>query len=188
MLVTPLHISQTVLSMLGMFMLLASVSAQSVIFSPDQWPKRWERAMHHQPMNGHIVPGKLNRVDFKRVNHRQKNHQGWGQQRDDNRYTRSRTPEYNYQAYNRYERAPINDGSYLLNRSMPGYYGNAIPNYPNMYQGMYPNMYGNNYSGNYPGAYSGLGMPGYGMPGLGLGYPAPIYMAPGIYPGGAYPW
>lgn len=177
------HLSQTILSMLGMFLLLSSVYAQSIIFSSDQWPKRWERAMQYQPMSGHVVPEKIRSNNFKRVTHRKKNHRGWGQQRNEKRYSRSRTPEYNYQSYNRYEGAPVNNGSYPLYGSPTGYYGNSIPAYP----GMYPN----NYSGIYPGAYSGLGMPGYGVPGYGmpgLGFPAPLYMAPGIYPGGGYPW
>lgn len=191
------HISQTVLLILSMFLLLSSVYAQSIIFSSDQWPKRWERAMQHQPMNGHVVPDKMQINNFKRVTYRKKNHQGWGQQRNEKRYSRSRTPEYNYQSYNRHEGAPINNGSNSLYGSPTGYYGNSIHTYPNMNQGMYPGMYPNNYSGIYPGTYSGMGMPGYGVPGygipgLGLPYPAPLYMAPGIYPGvypgGGYPW
>lgn len=173
------HINQTVLLILGMFLLLSSVSAQSIVFSSDQWPKRWERAMQHQSMSGHVVQGKLKKVNFKRVSYREKNRQGWGQQRNEKHYSRSRTPEYNYQSYPLYGGAPINNGL------QSGYYGNSIPVYPGIYQGMYPGIY--------PDVYSGLGMPGYGfpgygMPGLGLGYPSPIFMAPGIYPSGGYPW
>lgn len=184
------HISQRILLILSMFLLLNTVYAQSIIFSSDQWPKRWERAMHHQPMNGHMVNGKIRKTNFRKVSHREKSHQGWGQRRNEKRYSRSRTPEYNYRANNHNQRSQINNRSYIDYGAAPDisteYYGRQFSTYPNVYQGVYPGTY----SGlGFPGyGVPGYGIPGYGIPATGLGYPSPLYMAPGIFPGGAYPW
>lgn len=197
------HISQTILLMLCMFLLLSSVYAQSIVFSSDQWPKRWERAMHHQPMNGHLEPEKRHRNNFKKVSYREKNHQGWGQQRNKKRYSRSRTPEYNYQSNNMNPGMRLNNNSYSNSGLTTGNYGNSIPVYPRTYSGFGVPGYGMPGYGvpgygmpgygvsgyGVPGyGVSGYGVPGYGVPGYGvpgLGFPAPTFMAPGM---GGYPW
>lgn len=180
------HISLNTLLVSGMFLLLNNVQAQSIIFSPDQWPKRWERAMQNQPMNGHMVSARYQRnsshTNDQRNGVHKVSHQGWGQQPDEKRHRRSRTPEYNYESHNRYEVDPLKQryalpgtlsnsygyGSY----SAPGYYGSTIPAYPYMPATTYPGVY--------PGIYPGAGIPG-------LPYAAPLYMGPGIYPGARYP-
>jgi len=194
------HISQKILLILSMFLLLNTVYAQSIIFSSDQWPKRWERAMHHQPMNGHMVDEKIRKNNFRKVSHREKSHQGWGQRRNEKRYSRSRTPEYNYRENGHNQRSQINNGSYLGYGAAPNpaseYYGRQFSAYPNVYQGVYPGSYsglgfpgyGIPRYGNPGYGIPGYGVPGYGISGPGLAYPSPLHMAPGIFPGSAYPW
>ena len=193
--ITSKHITQKILLILSMFLLLDTAYAQSIIFSSDQWPKRWERAMHHQPMNGQVIEEKSRKNNFRKVTHRKKSHQGWGQQRNEKRYTRSRTPEYNYRENGHNQRSYINNGSYIGYGAAPdmatGYYGQDFSVYPNVYQGVYPGAYtGLGFPGyGLPGyGVPGYGVPGYGIPGIGLGYPSPFYMAPGMFPGSAYPW
>lgn len=193
------HITQKILLILSMFLLLNTVYAQSIIFSSDQWPKRWERAMHHRPMNGHMVTEKYRKNNYRKVSYREKSHQGWGQQRNQKRYSRSRTPEYNYRANMNNQRSQINNASYLgygaaqapVSTRNNEYYGRQFPAYQNVYQGVYPGSY----SGLVLPGYgipqygnSGYGIPGYGISGTGLAYPSPMYMAPGIFPGSPYPW
>lgn len=187
------HIGQKILLILSMFLLLNTVYAQSIIFSSDQWPKRWERAMHHQPMNGHMVDGKIRKNNYRKVSHRERSHQGWGQQRNQKRY--SRTPEYNYRANAHNQRTHINNGSYLgygaARDPASEYYGRQFSAYPNVYQGVYPGSYsglGFPSYGNPGYGIPGYGVPGYGIQGGGLSYPSPLYMAPGIFPGSPNPW
>jgi len=42
----------------SVFLLLSHAQAQSIIFSSDQWPKRWERAMQNRAMNGYVAPSR----------------------------------------------------------------------------------------------------------------------------------
>ncbi|VAW95614.1 hypothetical protein MNBD_GAMMA23-1141 [hydrothermal vent metagenome] len=165
---------QTSLSLVMMFLFLNGSFAQSIIFSSDQWPKRWERTMQQQPMNGYIIPAKMK--NFKNINQPEtRRYQGWGKQQSKQRYQRSRTPDYNYRLRNKYEAVPLSQ-RYAIPESLNyggypvrGYYGNSMPVYP-----MYP----------------GLGLLGSGMPGfagMGLPYASPFYMAPGLYPGMGYP-
>ncbi len=169
------HRGQIILSFAMIFLFLNSCFAQPVIFSSDQWPKRWERVMQQQPMNGYIMPVKSK--NFKNVNQPGRRHyQGWGQQQNKQRYQRSRTPDYNYSLHNRYEPVPLSQ-RYALPESLSygrypvmGYYRNSMPVYP-----MYP----------------GSGLPNPGVPGFsGMGFPyaSPFYMAPGLYPATGYPW
>lgn len=159
------------------FCLLNNVQAQSIIFSPDQWPKRWERAMNSQPMHGRIMQGKNNQADFKKVDS-----QGWGQQQNVKRYSRSRTPDY----YNGGVR--LQNESDLLKRryDTPGSMS---------YAGVYSAYPGNSNYGymplnRYPGFNQGMGLPlyGIGVPGIGFPYAQPFFMAPGLTPGFGYPW
>jgi len=202
-----------VIVMLGAF--LNNVYAQSIVFSSDQWPKRWERAMMHRPMNGHVATEyagnrtanfkNANRAGFKQVSNRNRNlQQGWGQQPEQQRYKRSNTPEYNYQSQNnrfegmslqqRYAIPNANQGvtHYGVN-PIAGYYGGLIPGYSNVASPFY--------NGVYPGyAYPNILAPGLVAPGFGgLGFPygtTPLLMGPGLgYPGGlgypmglGYPW
>ena len=180
------HIRLNTLLVSSMFLLLSNVQAQSIIYSSDQWPKRWERAMQHRPMNGHSAPVRHQRdrnySSDKTNGFHQVRHQGWGQQPDEKRHKRSRTPEYNYELHNKYEADPLKQryaipgslpNSYgYVPYSAPGYYGNGIP--------AYPYMPANSYPGAYPGNYPGLGIPG-------LPYATPLYMGPGLYPGMGYP-
>lgn len=184
-----------------MFLLISGVvQAQPVIFSPDQWPKRWERAMQNQSMSGHFSPAQKPSNSSE-----QSNRQGWGQKSSESRHRRSRTPDYNYEADpSRYRYTVpqyMNYGSYPAT----GYYGSPIATYPYaaspMFPGIYPGIYSGTYPGIYPGLYPGLGVPGIAAPGLGvpgLGapglimpgvpYSTPLYLGPGIYSGLGYPW
>ncbi len=165
------HFKLRSLTFILIFLFLNNIFAQPIIFSSDQWPKRWERVMHYRPMNGYITPAKIN--NFKKVNQsRDDRYQWWGQHQTKQRYQRSRTPEYNYRLYNRYEAIPLNQ-RYAIPESFnygayPNYYGNVIPAYPVMY----PN----------------LGASSIGLPGMVSPYATPFYMAPSLYPRMGYPW
>ena len=171
------HLYQVASLMLMMLFFNHYTAAQSIIFSSDQWPKRWERAMHHQPMNGRFeVPRHFNKQDFRQVNQTKKKVQGWGKQRSENHYKRSRTPDYNYQTYKqfRYQQYPLygyGQNHYQSSLATPYHFGNGI----------------------YPHSYSPLGLVGYPLSAMGLSYPSPLFMAPGLHPGGlthnvVYPW
>lgn len=179
MIKTSKHIRVNTLLISGMFLLLSNVQAQSIIFSSDQWPKRWERAMQNQPMNGHLVSARQNRKgnssSNKKNGFQKVTHQGWGQQPDKKRHKRSRTPEYNYELNNRYNVDPLAQ-RYALPGALPyssapyvapGYIGNTVPAHPYISNGLYP------------GVYPGIGVPG--MP-----YTTPYYMGPGLYPNHVY--
>lgn len=182
---------------------LSNAFAQSVVYSPDQWPKRWGRAMHHNTMmrgsvnryrsiNGNRSNGysRTNSPERSKFNTGSQRQQGWGQQPEEKRYTRSKTPDYNYRSYSEeFNAAPSG-----LPYSFPGnsYYGVGSV-YPPVYQGIYP-AYPNILAPNLvtPGL-GGLGFP-YASPLLmpGLGYPGVLPGVPGYiggYPGSfGYPW
>jgi len=197
------HIRLNTLLVSSMFLLLCNAQAQSIIFSSDQWPKRWERAMQKRPMNGNVIPARFQRdSNYSREKTNGFNtvrHQGWGQQPEQTRHKRSRTPEYRNGLHNKYVEDPLKQ-RYALPESRPnssgygrypaiGYYGNTIPAYSyipaTIYPGMgYPNV-------GYPGVGNpGMGYPGRGYPGMGypgMGYPGMGYPGMG-YPGMGYPW
>ena len=182
-------------------LIVNTVYAQSVIFSSDQWPKRWERVMKHRPFNGHNGQRQLedkgfnlvdNRSDrFKKINHRENRRvQRWGQQPEQRRHKRSQTPEYNYQTYRhqldgvsqrqRYAIDPVLNRNYLSNSN---YYRNFNSNYSGMGMSTYPTVY--------PEYYSGFGAPNIVTPGFGgygAPYTEPLLMGQGIpmlgYPSG----
>lgn len=181
MIKTSKHIRLNTLLISGMFLLLSNVQAQSIVFSSDQWPKRWERAMQHKPMNGSVV-STTNRgnslANNTRSSYQKVSHQGWGQQPDSKRHKRSRTPEYDYELNKRYDVDPLKQRYALPGASRyspgyapyatPGYLGNTVPAHPYISNGLYP------------GVYPGIGVPG--MP-----YTTPYYMGPGLYPNMGYP-
>lgn len=162
-------------------LLASAVFAQSVIFSPDQWPKRWERVMQHQPMNGYIKNniGKQNKIWRARDNrvdyHQNRSRQSWGQQPKVERNNRSRVPEYAYRSYNRnnwytsasqyYQpyKAPVIVSSYPLLPS-PLTFGSGFNS-----SLVYPNL-----------NYSSLALPGFA-------YPDSAYTGL-VIPGIIYPW
>lgn len=192
MLKTFIHIKQTGLFILMVFLVLQHAAAQPIIFSPDQWPKRWERVMQYPSMT--VAARSVHDNSMRRVNESSRvRYQGWGQQKNIQRHQRSHTPEYNYQLYKRYEPVPLSQ-RYALPESfnytgypLTGLYGSPLPVYPPLYSAGYPSVY----PGFYPGAYPGWGMTGMGVPGLpgtGLPYATPLYLAPGLYPGAGYPW
>jgi len=180
---------------MSVLLIVNTVYAQSVIFSSDQWPKRWERVMKHRPFNGHngyrqLEDKRFNLVDnrserFKKVTHRENRRvQSWGQQPEQRRLKRSQTPEYNYQTYrnqfdgvsqrHRYAIEPAMNRNYLSNSNKLGM---VMPAYPTVY----------------PEYYSGFGVPnivtpGYGYGGYGIPYTEPLLMGQGIpmlgYPSG----
>ncbi len=168
------------LAVTGLCVFLTNAYAQSIVYSSDQWPKRWERAMFGKPMmyrnkrghsNSYVQPRTVQRSDYKKVSQRRR--QGWGQQPEEKRYTRSKTPDYNYRSYNENFNSAANPQPYAI----PGgvYYG-VSPAYPSVYPGVYP-------------AYPNILAPNLVTPGLGgLGFPytTPLLMAPGLaYPGGS---
>ena len=183
------HIRIKLMMMVVMFLSFTSVQAQAILFSSDQWPKRWGRAMNHQTLSGHIMPAKRKPADIKKVSQ-----QSWGQQQNDKRRKRSRTPDYNGGTYERYEADPLKR-RYAVPRPFYGtspYSSGYGLNPMNGYYGNYPAM---GYPGTYPGLYQGLGVPGLGVgipglgvPGLGFPYSSPFLLAPGMTPGLAAPW
>lgn len=196
MLKTFKHIKTGLFLMLAMILLLNNVFAQSVIFSSDKWPKRWERAMNQHFMNGPVVPIRQRNYENNSVNARngiQKVAQqgGWGKQPEKMRHEhkRSRTPEYHNGTHYRYDEDPLKRryalpdpqyGIYGHGAYPHGYYGSTVPVIPHLPAAVYPAPIYGSYPGVYPGIYPGLGMPGmYSAPGL---YPF------GGYPGNGYPW
>lgn len=165
-----------------MFLFVTNVFAQSIMFSSDQWPKRWERAMRHVSLNGHVTP-----PDYSQRNHSRTDgvrnvveQGGWGKSpgRLRHEHKRSRTPEY-FGTYHRYDEDPVKQRFALPNSQNDiygygaysnSYYGSTIPVIPHLPVSVYPApLYGG-----YPGMYPGLGVPGM--------YPF------GGYPGVGYPW
>ena len=189
------NIRLNLMVMLSMFLLLSNVQAQSIIFSSDQWPKRWERAMHKRVLSGEFRPG-----NNRSSNIRKASNQGWGQQQKEKRNKYSRTPDYyNNDVAKRFEADPLKQ-RYSVPQSLPyagygaypgnGYYGTypvmPLGVHPGTYSGAYPGIY----SGAYPGLYQGFGGPGfgYGLPGMGFPYSSPFLLSPGLTPGLGYPW
>lgn len=168
----------------SMLLFISSANAQPVLFSSDQWPKRWGRVMNHQMPNTWSSSEKRMHKGMSKVSH-----QGWGQQKIEKRNKRSRTPNYNDGNYNRYE----NDA--LKRRyAVPEAYRNNRPYYlmnDRYSQGnYYENYYGNNQQMprmNYSGGYSG-GYPGMGFPAMGFPFSSQFLLAPGLTPGMGYPW
>ena len=177
-----------VLMLFSMLLFTNYAFAQSVIFSSDQWPKRWERAMQHHSINAQLGHPQRQSSNFKRVNHSQKSQQGWGQKSREKGHTRSRTPDYHYQRHNFSRAVPLSNnyssGYGIAPDLTSGYYTRPVPLYPNVYSGQ--GLLG--YGGYGVPAYGqpGLGLPGLGLPGVGSLYPTPLYMAPGVYSGGIY--
>ena len=183
----------------AMFLLLNNVSAQPIIFSSDQWPKRWERAMKNVSLNGHVTPVRQREYNRyrsgKEVNGVTKLAQasGWGKppERKRHKHKRSRTPDYGNGSHHRYDEDPLKK-RYAVPNMQPhgygaypsnGYYGASIPAYPHMPSAVYPGSIPGIYP--YMSAYPGLGVPGFGIPRS--PYATPFYSAPGLYPMGVYP-
>lgn len=191
--------SRTGLLFISVTLLLSgNVSAQSIIFSSEQWPKRWERAMKNVSLNGHVVPPRqrertrYRQGDIKQDFHMAAQQGGWGKppQRMRHEHKRSRTPEYHNGTHFRQDDDPVKRRYALPNTQQNlygysaypnSYYGNGsymtgVPVVPHLPAAIYPApVYGG-----YPGLYRGVGIPGfYGAPGL---YPF------SGYPGVGFPW
>lgn len=184
------HIKTGLLFLPAMLLLASNVSAQSIIFSSDQWPKRWERAMKEHAMNSTVAPPRQQRMAYRSANNangfkKVVQQGGWGKQPEKMRHKheRSLTPEYHNGSHHRYDEDPLKRryalpdtqyGLYGYGAYHHGYYGSAVPVIPHLPAAVYPGMY----PGVYPGIYNGI-YPGFGLPGS--------YTAPGIYPFGGYP-
>ena len=198
------HIRQSALLISAMFLLLNNVYAQSVVFSSDNWPKRWERAMNKTSLNGFIAPvGQRDRYrsrqggnDLQNVAQQQG---GWGKQPEkmQHKHKRSRTPEYHNGSQRRYDEDPLKQRYAIPNTSanvygygIPSanpYYGTMAPVIPHIPAVAYPGaVYPGAIYGGYPGIYPGVpySTPFNSMPGFypGSGYPG------AVYPGFGYPW
>ena len=187
MLKTDKNIKTGLFLVIAMFLLANHVSAQSIIFSSDQWPKRWERAMNDHSMNGFVAPP--GNKPYRRIQADKNSNgirkvaqqSGWGKQPDKlrHKHKRSRTPEYHngtHHNYNvdtlkqRYALPSTNYGLYGHGAYQNYMYGSAVPVIPHLPVAVYPTpLYGS-----YPGMYPGIGMSGW-------------YNAPGVYPYGGYP-
>jgi len=202
------HLRLNVMLMMLMFLLLKTVDAQPLVFSSDQWPKRWGRAMNKPDMSEFFSQQRERQRDYRR-NYQRKSqrknsgamktsHQGWGQQQPEEfRNKRSQMPDYRNNYYQRDESDYLKR-RYAVPESMP--YSSGYGAYPlNYYYGASPYSYAPAYGGLYPYSYQGiypgigvpglgLGIPGLGVPGLGFPYSSPFLMAPGITPGMGYPW
>ena len=166
---TPAVFRMKVFVMMVLCLFFKAVNAQPVIFSSDQWPKRWGRAMHHQPVNGHL------RTESREVRSGKKaSQQGWGNRKKETRRKYRRTPDYNAPAYRRYEEDELRSRYAVPELLM---YSRVPSGYPlNSYAPVIPPLM-------YPGAYSGF-YPGIGVPMMGAPYTSPFLMAPGM----GYPW
>jgi len=207
------HLRLNVMLMMLMFLLLKTVDAQPLVFSSDQWPKRWGRAMNTPDMSEYFSQQRERQKNYQK-NYQRKSqrknasaamktsHQGWGQQQPKEfRNKRSQTPDYRKNYYQRDESDYLKR-RYAVPESMPyssaygayplnGFYGASPYSYSAPYTGLYPYSYPGLYTGGYPGVGVpglGLGIPGLGVPGLGFPYSSPFLMAPGITPGLGYPW
>lgn len=176
----------------AMFLLFSNVFAQSIIFSSEQWPKRWERAMKNVSLNGHVAPPRqrertrYRQGDIKQDFQMAAQQGGWGKppERMRHDHKRSRTPEYHNGTHFRQDDDPLKRRYALPNtpRNLYGYgrypdsyygqgrYTTGFPAVPHLPAAIYPApVYGG-----YPGAYPGMGVPG-------------LYTAPGPYPFGGFP-
>lgn len=161
--------------MTSVFLLFSSAHAQPVLFSSDQWSKRWARAMNHQMSSVKLAHSSINKVS----------HQGWGQQPNEKRKTRSRTPDYKNGFYDRYESDALKR-RYAVPESYSGSWPNSFGYEPytrGRYYGNYPLMSPTIYPGTYPGLHQGMGAPVTGFP-----FSSPFLLAPGLTPGMGYPW
>lgn len=197
------HILKTLLALV-LIMAIQSVMAQAVVFSSDQWPKRWGRVMHSQPMSGFI--NNTTQSGFKKVSYRQEKSRRptWGKQTTKQRATYSQTPEYNYKhypiaqqpVYSRYNYpmnyAPAYPSNFLGAYPMLGGYGApmspmGVPSLliePTHYPSMYAPVMGNPNLG-YPMGYLPYGAQG--VSNANQYYPVQNYRAP-AYSRGMYPW
>lgn len=166
--------------MMSTFLMFSSVHAQPVLFSADQWSKRWGRVMNHQIPNASLsLEGRMH-SSINKVSH-----QGWGRQRNEKRNKRGRTPDYNNGFYKRYENDAVKQ-RYAVPESYHAYRPYSLGNEPYTrggYYGNYPLMP----SMTYPGSLSG-GYPGMGVPAIGFPFSSPSLLAPGLTPGMGYPW
>lgn len=199
------HLRLKATLMMLMFLLLKTVDAQPLVFSSDQWPKRWSRAMNKPDMSEYFSQQQERQRNYQRKAERKNtsaaikiSHQGWGQQQPEEfRNKRSLTPDYKKNYYQRDESDYLKR-RYALPESMP--YLSPYGAYPfNNFYGASPYLYSAPYNGlypfSYPGIYPGIGVPGLGIgvpglgvPGIGFPYSSPFLMAPGITPGLGYPW
>lgn len=165
--------------MLCTLLLFGNVYAQPIVFSSDQWSKRWGRAMKHQPPSVKLAHANVNKL----------NRQGWGKRRKERTNKHRRTPDYNNRFYDHnesdvLERRYAVPESYLGSRQNTyGYEPYSRNNYYGNYPMVPPMVYPGSYSGVYPGSYPGLGMPNMGFP-----FSSPFLLAPGLTPGMGYPW
>ena len=208
------HLRLNILLMMLMFLLFKTADAQPLVFSSDQWPERWGRAMNKPDMSEYFFQQRERQRNLQRNTQRRSqgkasvggiktNHQGWGQQPKEIRNKRSQTPDYSKNYYQS-EDSDYLKRRYAIPQSLPyssaygayplnNYYGASPYLYSAPYGGMYP--YAGMYPGSYPGIYPGigisglgLGVPGLGVPGLGFPYSSPYLLAPGLTPGLGYPW
>lgn len=199
------HLRLNLMLMMVMFLLLKTVDAQPLVFSSDQWPKRWGRAMNKPDMSEFFSQQRERQKNIQKKSQRKNtadvmktSHQGWGQkQPEEFRNQRSKTPDYGKNYYQRDE-SEFLKRRYAVPESMPyisGYGAYPLNNFygasPYLYSAPYGGVYPYSYPGIYPGSGVpglGLGIPGLGVPGLGFPYSSPYLMAPGITPGLGYPW
>lgn len=168
------------LLMLTSYLFASNVYAQSILYSSDQWPKRWERAMQHQPMNVYENNSYVRGRSYQKINYRTNPPiQSWGRKVDNNAYARSRVPEYNYR------------GLYRHN----AYFSLAQQRYPALPA---PVLLGHGLNGNVSyGGFNNLGLiyPGIGFAGLvspnifpqRIAYPNMVYPSM-AHPNMAHPW
>lgn len=161
--------------MMCTLLLFGNAHAQSIVFSSDQWPKRWGRAMNHQMPSVKLAHASENNM----------NRQGWGQRRNETTNKRRRTPDYNNRFYDRNESDALKR-RYAVPETYLGSRRNTFGYEPysrNNYYGNYPMMPPMTYPGSFPGMYQGFGVPGIGFP-----FSSPFLLAPGLTPGMGYPW
>ncbi len=146
-----------------------NVFAQQVIFSSDQWPKRWGRVMQHQSMNAYVKSNYPARNVYRKEGNRFNGKQHvWGQPVDNSKNIRSKVPEYRYKPNNNLY-MPVNIYPQLAQYNMNPIAG-AYNSYPMLPAPMLMG-YGFNMNLAYPVVTNqALGFPGViGLPGI--GYP-----------------
>ena len=165
-------------------LLMNNALAQPVIYSSDQLPSRWERAMNNRTMNGFIKPVSEHFYSYEKNDASRKT--GWGRPPEKlrHKYKRSRTPEYGNGSYLDYKEDPLKR-RYALPEPFPvygysahtgNYYGTHVPVPPQLPVAVYPGIYS---------VGSPVGYPGYGLPNF---YPGTGIYPYGGFPGMGYPW